>query len=131
MTGAIAAWFDDVLACVAMEHPEAYAATERALAGRRFEISLDDEHFLLDLGTPSLHAPIVSVATDLDTLGALVEGELGVLDALLGGRFDVTAGPDDLVAVATASTHFLQGALRCVSTPALLDRLTVLRKERT
>lgn len=130
MTGAVATWFEDVVACVATEHPVAYAATEHALGARRFELELADEHFMLDLVSTPLNAAIVSISTDLATLCALVDGELGVLDAVLAGRLDVTAGPDDLVAVAAASTCFLQGALRCVSMQGLLDRLGELRKER-
>jgi hypothetical protein len=77
-----------------------------------------------------LHGSVVSVTTDLDTLCALVYGERGVLEAVLAGRLDVLASPDDLVAVSEALTYFVQGAMRCVSMPQLLDRLVALRKER-
>lgn len=130
MSGAIAAWFDDALACLACEHPVSYVAMEHAFGERRFEIEIEDEHFLLELGASAPHGPIVSVATDLDTLWGLVHGEEPALDAILAGRLDVVAGPDDLIATARAMDHLLQGALRCISMQALLDRLDELRKER-
>jgi hypothetical protein len=86
---------------------------------------------MLDLGMPALHGAVISVETDVDTLCALVLGEQDVLDAVLAGRLDVVASPDDVIAASAALTWFVQGALRCVSSQALLDRLVALRKERT
>jgi hypothetical protein len=131
MTGAIAALVEDAVACVAAECPPAYAAMEQALGSRRFDLAIGDEHFMLDLGITALHGAVVSVETDVATLCALVLGECGVLDAVLAERLDVVASPEDVIAASAALTWFLQGALRCVSMPALLDRLVALRKERT
>ncbi len=129
MSGPIAALIEDAVACVAAEHPPAYKALERALGPRRFDLDIADEQFMLDIGVPALHGSVVSVTTDVETLCALVYGECGVLDAVLSGRLDVLASPDDLVAVSEALTYFVQGAMRCVSMPQLLDRLVALRKE--
>ena len=131
MTHAIAALVEDAVACVAAEVPAAYAAMERALGARRFELAIDDEHFMLDLGATALRGAVLSIATDVETLHALVHGELEALEAILADRLEITAGPDDLVAAAAAMTGFLQAAARCVSMQPLLDRLAALRKERT
>lgn len=130
MSGPIATLVEDAVACVAAEHPAAYAALERALGARRFDLEIDDEQFMLDIGIPTLRGPVVSVTTDIATLYALVHGEQGLLDAALAGRLDVRASADDLVAVSEALTHFVQGAMRCVSMQQHLDRLATLRKER-
>lgn len=130
MTGPIAALVADALACVAREHPPAYAELKRAIGDRCFELAIDDEHFLVALDG-ELGGAVLSVATDLDTLGAVIHGELDVLDAVLAGRLDVVAGPDDLVAAADGLTRFVQGAVRCVSMEALLERLDELRKGRS
>lgn len=130
MSGPIATLVADAVACVAAEHPAAYAAMERALGVRRFDLEIDDEQFMLDLGIPALHGSVISVTTDLATLYALVHGELALLDAALAGRLDVRASADDLVAVHEALKQFVQGAMRCVSMPQYLDRLAALRKER-
>jgi hypothetical protein len=129
MTGEVAELVQDAIACVASEHPPAYAAMEQALGARRLELEIGREHFMLDLGPTPLRASVVSIATDVATLCALVEGELGILDAVLAGRLDVLGGPDDVVAAAAAMHMFLQGALRCMSMQPLLDRLLGLQKE--
>lgn len=131
MRGEIAELVEDAVACLAMEHPPSYAAMQAALGDRRFDLSIDDECFMLELGPVSLRAPTLSVVTDVDTLCALVHGDVGMLDALFAERVDIVASPDDLIAAAAATNWFLQGAMRCVSMPALLDRLVALRKERT
>jgi hypothetical protein len=131
MSGPIAALVEDAVACVAAECPPAYAAMEAAFDSRRLDLAIEDEHFMLDLGMPALHGAVISVETDVDTLCALVLGEQDVLDAVLAGRLDVVASPDDVIAASAALTWFVQGALRCVSSQALLDRLVALRKERT
>jgi hypothetical protein len=125
----IATLFEDALACLATEHPPAYAAMTAALGARRFDLQVDDEAFMLDVGT-SLDAAVIEIATDLATLAAVIDGELGMLDAILADQIEIYASPDDLIAVAEAMKHFMQGALRCVSMPAVLDRLTALRKDR-
>ncbi|MFN0249075.1 MAG: hypothetical protein ACKV2T_19480 [Kofleriaceae bacterium] len=92
---------------------------------------IDDECFLLDLGPIPLHAPTLSVTTSVETLNALVHGDVTLFDALYAERIDIVGAPEDLVAVSAAMTTFMEGAMRCVSTPGLLDRLGALRKERT
>jgi hypothetical protein len=127
----ISALVEDALACVANECPPAYAAMEHAFGTRRLDIAIDDEHFMLDLGTPSLHGSVISIVSRVDTIRDLILGNASVLDAIEREQLEIVASPDDLVAAADAMTHFLQGALRCVSMPALLDRLVALRKEPT
>lgn len=122
----IAAVFEDALAVLATEHPPAYAAMTAALGARRFELEVEDEAFMLDVGT-TLEARVISIATDVATLEAVIDGELAVLDAILADRIEIYASPDDLIAVSDAMKCFMQGALRCISMPAVLDRL---RKER-
>jgi hypothetical protein len=130
MTAPIATLVEDAVACVATECPAAYAAMEQALGNRRLDLAIDDEHFMIDLGLPALHARVISVETDLDTLCALVLGEQAVLDAVLAQRLDVVASADDVIAASAALRWFMQGALRCVSMHALLERLVAMRKER-
>jgi len=125
----IATLVEDALACLATEHPPAYAAMTAALGSRRFDLQISDEAFMLDVGT-SLDATVIEIATDLTTLAAVIDGELGMLDAILADRVEIYASPDDLIAVAEAMKHFMQGALRCVSMVAVLDRLVALRKDR-
>lgn len=125
----IATLVEDALACLATEHPPAYAAMTSALGARRFDLEISDEAFMLDVGT-SLEASTISIVTDLATLEAVLDGELAMLDAILADRVEIYASADDLVALAEAMKHFMQGALRCVSMRAVLDRLTVLRKDR-
>jgi hypothetical protein len=131
VNGEICELVEDAVACLALEHPVAYAAVQSELGARRVELSVDDECFLVELGPVPLHAPTLAVTTDLETMCALVHGEVTMLDAVLGSRFDVVARPHDLVAAAAAANHFLQGAMRCVSMPRLLERLLTMRKERT
>ncbi len=131
MSGPIATLVADALACVAAEHPIAYAELERELGSRRLDLEIDDEQFLIEIGPSVPHGATISVTTDLDTLCAVVHGERDALDAILAGRLDIVAGPDDLVAAGIAAIRFLQGALRCVSMQPLFDRLVALRKERT
>lgn len=125
----IAALFEDALACLATEHPPAYAAMTAALGARRFDLEISDEAFMFDVST-TLDATVISIATDLATLVDVIEGELALLDAILADRIAIYASPDDLIAVAEATKHFMQGALRCVSMPAVFDRLVALRKDR-
>ncbi len=131
MNGPISALVEDAVACVAAECPAAYTEMEERLGPRRFELAIDDEHFMLDLGATALHGSVLSITTSVDTLCALVLGETGVLEAVEAGRLDVVASDRDLIAASAAMTSFLQGALRCMSMPALRDRLVALRKERT
>lgn len=130
MTGPIAELVTDALDCVRAEVPQAWAEVERALGTRRFELEIEDEHFLVDLGA-EIHGAVLSVTTDLDTLCAVIHGELELLDAILTGRLDVLAAPDDLVAAAAGLDSFIRGAVRCVSIESLLARLEALRKERS
>jgi hypothetical protein len=131
VSGPIAALVDDAVACMIREVPHAYQLMAQALGARRFELAVDGEHFMLDLGPTVLGGAVVSITTDVETLHDLVHGQLDVLDAIVGGRLDVMAGPDDVAAAAAAMTYFVQGAMRCVSMQPLLDRLEGLRKERT
>ena len=131
MSCPIAKLVEDALACMTREVPVAYRLMAQALGARRFELAIDGEHFMLDLGPTALRGAVVSITTSIDTLHGLVHGQLDVLDAIVDGRLDVMAGPDDVAAAAAAMTYFVQGAMRCVSMRPLLDRLEALRKERT
>jgi hypothetical protein len=131
MSGPISALVEEAFACMTHEAPVAYELMAQALGARRFELAIDDEHFMLDLGPTALRGAVVSIATDIETLHDLVHGQLDLLDAIVIGRLDVMAGPDDVAAAAAAMTYFVQGAMRCVSMRPLIDRLEGLRKERT
>lgn len=126
----MAALIQDAVDCVAVEVPHAHRELVEALGDRRFEILVDDEHFMFDVRELPDDARVISVETDADTLCAIVLGELGAVDAVLTDRLRVIASADDVVAVSEAMRAFLQGALRCVSMRMLLDRLVALRKER-
>ncbi len=59
--------------------------------------------------------------TNRATITRLVDGELGLLEALLDDALCVRASPDSLLMVHELMTVFLQGAIRSRRLPALLD----------
>jgi hypothetical protein len=49
MSGPISALVEDAVACMTHEAPVAYQLMAQALGARRFELAIDDEHFMLDV----------------------------------------------------------------------------------
>jgi hypothetical protein len=127
----VAALVADALACVAAEHAPAHAGLVGALGARRVELLVAGERIAIALGAaPPAGAPVV-IRTSIATLAALVEGERGLLAAILADELEVIGAPDDLVAVGEAMGQFLAGALRCPAMPVLRGRLAALTEERS
>ena len=122
----IAALVEDTLACLAAEHAEAHARFVTSLGPRRIaaRVNAEDLEITFGITTRTIH-----VATDIATLCDVLHGKVEMLDAVIGGRLDIIGEPSDLVALSDAMHWFVQGVLRCVSTPKLLDRLIALRTE--
>lgn len=127
MTGPIATLVQDALRCVEAEHPASYGELTAALGPRRLDLEIDDEHFMIAFAS-ELHGPVVSISTSLATISAVLHAEIDLLEAILGGDIDAIGSPDDLVATTTALRRFVQGAVRCMSMTALVDRLETLRR---
>lgn len=127
MTGPIATLVDDALRCVEAEHPTSYAELVAALGHRRLDLEIDDEHFMVAFES-ELHGPVVSISTDLATISGVLHAEIDLMQAILSGNIDAVGSADDLVATATGLHRFVQGAVRCVSMTALMDRLETLRR---
>jgi hypothetical protein len=124
----VAVLVDDTLACLAMEHPVAHASMRSALADRAIDLVVDNEPTTVSFSASACAR--VTVETDVDTLCAVLLGECEPLYAVLSDRLRIAGKPEDLSCVADALVAFVQGAMRCVSVPALVDRLLELRKER-
>jgi hypothetical protein len=118
----------EAIACVAREVPRAHARMRTALGGRRVELVIGSEALLVEL-EPAEPRPAITVRTSLDTLCAVLAGELDVLDAILALRLEIVGDPDALAAAGEALTWFLQGAMRCISIEPLAGQLFALRTE--
>jgi hypothetical protein len=132
MTGPLATLVADALACLLDEHPAAHAAMRARLDGRALSITLGTEQFAIVDGavTAAAERAALELATDAATLDDLLGGELAVLDALCSERLAVRGAIDDLLPAFAAATTFLQGAVRCISMPPLLERLSRHREDR-
>lgn len=131
MTGPLATLVGDALACVAAEHPEAHALLCAQLGPRTLAITLGREQFAIAVGRVVAAAdnPTLSICTDAATLDDVLRGELAVIDALCSDRLHVRGAIEDLSSVFVATTTFLQGAVRCIAMPPLLERLSSQREE--
>lgn len=128
-----------------MADPGFFDFLEAALAEIECECPRAYDRMLDLVGAEPLHLCVDSVARDLvctplglrlrapsslrtcelhtsrATIARLVDGELGLLDALLEDALCVRAGPDSLLDVHELMTVFLQGAIRTRGLPELLD----------
>lgn len=129
MTGPLTALVADALACVAAEQPSAHALLCAQLGPRTLSIALGREQFALVAGqvVATANAATLAVRSDAATLDDMLRGELEVIDALCSDRLDVRGAIDDLLCMFAAATTFLQGAVRCISMPLLLERLSAQR----
>ncbi|MEO8699589.1 MAG: hypothetical protein ABI867_06070 [Kofleriaceae bacterium] len=127
MTRAPAELETEALARVARECPPAHARMHAALGTRSVELALGADIVHVTLDAAALAVPVVHVRASINTLCAVLIGELDVLEAVLSRRLDITGSPDDLAAAGDAMTWFLQGAVRCLSIKPLADELFALR----
>lgn len=131
MTGPLAALVGDALACIAAEHPEAHALLCAQLGPRTLSITLGREQFAIAAGqviAAAADAALV-IHSDAATLDDILRGELEVIDALCSDRLQVRGSIEDLLPVFAAATTFLQGAVRCIAMPPLLERLSSQRED--
>ncbi len=122
----IAALLDDAFTCLATEHAAAHAHVRDSLGARRILARVDHEDISIELAESTT---TVRVRTNVATLCDVLNGDLEVIDAVLADRLEVIGSADDLVALGEAMIWFVEGAMRCVSIPGLIERLFALRKE--
>ena len=119
----------DALACVARECPAAYREMRETLGQRRVGLCVGDERLLVSLSdaggevSTADGAAEVRVHASERTVHALLCSQADVLECLLDDTLFVQGVADELLAVADAMTFFIKGAVRCASTPNLLERL--------
>ena len=128
MTRAACSLITEAIDCVAREAPAAHARMRAALGPRAIELALDDETLRLAFDETASSTPVIAAGTSVDTLCALLAGELDLLEAVESRHLDVTGDAHDLIAASEAMTWFLQGAVRCPSIEPLSDQLFALRK---
>ena len=128
MTRSACSLIREAIDCVAREAPAAHARMRAALGPRAIELALDDETLQIGLDDAASSPPVIAARTSVDTLCALLAGELDLFEAVVSLRLDVTGDADDLIAAGEAMTWFLQGAVRCLSIDLLADQLFALRK---
>jgi hypothetical protein len=131
VTGPLTALVADALSCVAAEHPEAHALMCAQLGTRTLSIALGREQFAIAAGqvVAAADGAALTIRTDAATLDEMLRGELAIVDALCSDRLDVRGTVEDLLPAFAAMTTFLQGAIRCIAMPPLLDRLSSQREE--
>lgn len=117
----------DAIDCVAREAPAAHARMRTALGPRAIELALGDGTLQIRLDDAASSPPTIAARTSVDTLCALLAGELDLLEGVESLRLDVIGDADDLIAAGEAMTWFLQGAVRCLSIEPLADQLFALR----
>jgi len=127
---------------LAVEASTAYAAVAKTLAERRVSIEVDDERVVVanlsgKLTLLAAGEPCAAQATaSRQVLHALLDGELGLTDAILADRVRLSGELDDLVAFHDALLLYFMGAVRSPSFAALSDeffdsRATASSSERT
>lgn len=118
----------DALEALEREVPAHYQATVNALGDRRIGASIDGEDLLIlrsgvriqALDGASLAEVSVFAATAQTALVDLLDGEVSLLDLLFSERLHLSGAVPELLAVERALFHFLQGAVRAPSFPAIL-----------
>ena len=128
MTRSACSLITEAIDCIAREAPAAHARMRAALGARAIELALDDGTLRLAFDETASSAPVIAAGTSVDTLCALLAGELDLLEAVESLRLDVTGDAHDLIAAGEAMTWFLQGAVRCLTIEPLADQLFELRK---
>ena len=128
MTRSACSLIREAIDCVAREAPAAHARMRAALGPRAIEVALDDGTLQIGFDDNASSPPVIAARTSVDTLCALLAGELDLLEAVESLRLDVTGDAHDLIAAGEAMTWFLQGAVRCLSIEPLADQLFASRK---
>jgi hypothetical protein len=99
-----------------------------ALGPCAIELVLDDGTLHIGVDAAASGSPVITACASVDTLCALLAGELDLLEAVVSLRLAVTGDAHDLIAAGEAMTWFLKGAVRCLSIEPLTDQLFALRK---
>lgn len=128
MTRSASSLIREAIDCVAREAPMAHARMRAALGQRAIELVLDDGTLRIGFDDDASISPVITACASVDTLCALLAGELDLIEALVSLRLEVTGDAHDLTAAGEAMTWFLQGAVRCLSIEPLTDQLFALRK---
>jgi hypothetical protein len=109
------------------EAPLAYRAVCDTLGARRVAIRVDAERLLVEnlSGKLCLVSAEGSVSAEASAsrcvLRALIEGEVGLTDAILSDQVELVGGLDDLVAFHEALLFYFMGAVRSPSFVVLSD----------
>jgi len=118
------------LAALAREAPGHYARLAELLARTPLQLELDGPPFVLRFagGAHRLEPRAAGgagtvVRSDAATILAVLEGELELVDAALADRLFLRGSVEALSRFESALGVFADGAVRCASTPALLDEL--------
>jgi hypothetical protein len=114
------------------EQPELYAGLCEALAGLRIEIRVDRECLIVgfDSGGHRLEAEMATEPAAADarfrasrsTVLDVLDGHISLAEAVLTGRLEAYAPLARLLELHDALLLYVNGAVRCPSFSALLDR---------
>jgi len=110
------------------EMPHIYTELCGRLAGRKVSLQVEKERVGLLFGAgrvrmyPGGLTAEIALNTSCETILALVDAELTLLEALLRGDIHLLGGPADVAAFHDGLMLYLHGAVRAPSFPALLRR---------
>ena len=111
--------------------PTAFARLVDQMAGQDLLVDLGDEvmRIRFDEHGPRLHdpagpdEPTVRLTTDRATIGALLDGRLGLADAVDTDQVAVLGDLDDLLRAHDGLTTYIHAAVRTRSVPDLVGRV--------
>lgn len=114
-----------------LEHevPDAYEMMCDRLDGYRVGIRVDDEQFVAEFADgrarvlQNVESSYVQIATSRAAILAVLDGEVSLLNSVLGDEVQAKASLDDLITVNSGLAMYVKGAVRCPSFPALVERL--------
>lgn len=106
--------------------PAVHARLCRHFAGRIVELCVDGESLRLAFTTQ--HAvrsygnavASIRITTDRDTILDLVDARLGLVDAIMADRLELTGSPDELLLFHDGLMIYLHGAVRAPGFPHIL-----------
>jgi len=128
----VAGLLDESLAVLQREQPAIYARLCEALVGLRLDIRVDRESMSVGF-EPAGHRVTAEVIAMEGPAGArfrasrgavldVLDGRISLAEAVLSGRLEAYAPLPRLLELHDALLLYVNGAVRCPSFPALLDR---------
>ena len=129
----VAGLLDESLAVLQREQPALYARLCEALAGLQIEVRVDRERMIVGF-EPGGHRIAAEIAgAEPSAAGArfrasrgavldVLDGRISLAEAVLTGRLEAYAPLARLLELHDALLLYVNGAVRCPSFPALLDR---------